>query len=209
LDFFQNIFSIAGYPISLIEFISVVCGIVAVYLAAKEKIINWPIGLINIITAFFIYFHVQLYSDMFLQCYYFLISIYGWYFWSREKENHIPLKILSTKQRIQIILIIIIGSLLAGTIISRLHLIPNGWFPKPAAYPYADSLVAVMSILANALLAKRYLENWFLWILVNTISVYLYIQKEIVFIAFEFFVFLLLAIYGLIEWKKLYKHPAE
>jgi nicotinamide mononucleotide transporter len=203
VDWFQTVFQIIGYPVSLLECISVVSGIVAVFLAAKEKLSTWPIGLINIVSAFFIYYHVQLYSDMFLQFYFFGISIYGWYYWSREKEEHIPLKWLNQKQRILWIFIILMSTLLFGLFTSKLHEYWPAIFTKPAAYPYSDSLVAIMSIIANTLLARRIIENWILWILVDILCVYLYIQKEILFISFEFFIFLGIAVFGLKEWIKL------
>ena len=206
MNWFQTAFEIIGYPVLWLECISVSTGIIAVYLAAKEKIITWPLGLINIITAFFIYYHVQLYSDMFLQCYFFSISIYGWYYWSREKEKQIPLKWLTTNQRVLLILGMLLSSAILGKIVSQLHLIWPGVFPLPAAYPYMDTLVAIMSIVANTLLAKRIIENWLLWTLVNVLCVYLYIQKEIVFISFEFFVFLGISIFGLFEWMHLKKN---
>lgn len=64
-------------------------------------------------------------------------------------------------------------------------------------------MVAIMSILANTLLAKRIIENWILWIFVDVVCVYLYFQKEILFISFEFLVFLGIAVFGLIEWMKI------
>lgn len=203
MNWFQTVFTIFNYPISLLECISVTAGITAVFFAAKEKIITWPIGLINIITAFFIYYSVQLYSDMFLQCYFFGISIYGWIYWSKEKKENIPLKWLSNKERMYCLLIITVFTFLLGIFISRIHLIWPKSFVLPAAYPWADSLIAISSIVANTLMARRIIENWILWILVDIICVYIYIQKDILFISFEFFVFLLLASFGLFKWIQL------
>jgi nicotinamide mononucleotide transporter len=205
LNWFQTAFNVFGYPVSIIECISVLSGIIAVYLAAKEKIATWPIGLINVVTAFFIYYHVQLYSDMFLQCYFFSIGIYGWIYWGKEKKEHLPLKWLSPKQRLIWLILIIICTAIFGYLISQLHITWPLVFSLPAAYPYADTLVAVMSIVANALLARRIIENWILWIVVDLMCVYLYIQKDILFISFEFFIFLVIAVFGLYEWMRLRK----
>lgn len=209
MDWFQPAFNVFNYPVSFIELISVFSGITGVYLAAKEKIISWPIGLINITTAFFIYFSVQLYSDMFLQCYFFFISIYGWYYWKKEKQEHIPLKWMTSKERTLWIVIILLTTLLFGYLISRLHEWLPSIFPITASYPYADTFVAIMSIVANTLLAKRIIENWVLWILVDLICVYLYIQKGILFISFEFFIFLSIAVFGLLEWIRMQKIQAH
>ena len=194
-----------GYPVTWIEIISVFSGIVAVYLAAKEKILTWPLGLINITTAFFIYYHVQLYSDMFLQIYFFGISLYGWWIWKNEQKEKIPLKWLSLQQKYYLIILLTIVSLLTGYLISQLHEYFPSIFEKPAAYPYSDSLVAIASIFANTLMARRYIESWVLWIVIDIICVYLYFQKDILFIALEFLVFLLLAILGWVNWLQLKK----
>lgn len=209
MDWFQPAFNVFNYPVSFIELISVLSGITGVYLAAKEKIISWPIGLINITTAFFIYFRVQLYSDMFLQCYFFCISIYGWYYWKKEKQEHIPLKWMTSKERSLWSIVILLATLLFGYLISRLHEWLPSIFQITASYPYADTFVAIMSIVANTLLAKRIIENWVLWILVDLICVYLYIQKGILFISFEFLIFLSIAVFGLMEWIRLQKIQAR
>lgn len=204
-DWFQTVISLSGYNISMIEIISVLAGIIAVFYAAKENIITWPIGLVNICTAFFIYYHIRLYSDMFLQVYFFSISIYGWFSWKIEKKEKIPLKYLSLKQLLFLCFSIIVLTIMIGMWMTQIHMIFPMVFPQPAAYPYADTFVAISSIIANTLLARRFIENWILWILVDIICIYLYIQKEIVFIAFEFLIFLFLAIYGWREWYKLKK----
>lgn len=206
MDWFEPLLSIGDYPVSRIEFISVLAGIVAVYLAAREHILTWPIGLINISTAFFIYYSVHLYSDMFLQLYFFGIGIYGWWFWTKEQRTSIPLKWLSKTSRITLALLILICSVLLGYGVSQIHLFLPAVFEHEASYPYADTLVAVGSIVANTLLAKRYIENWILWIFIDLICVYLYLQKELFLIAMEFFLFLGLAFYGLHSWIKMYKH---
>lgn len=209
MDWFEPLFSIWEYPVSRIEFISVLAGIVAVYLAARERIMTWPIGLINISTAFFIYYSVHLYSDMFLQLYFFGIGVYGWWFWTKEQRTAIPLKWLSQSSRVILAIIILICSVLLGYAVSQLHLYFPSVFEHEASYPYADTLVAVGSIVANTLLAKRYIENWILWILIDVICVYLYIQKELFLIAAEFFLFLGLASYGLYSWVKLYQYGSS
>lgn len=204
MDWFQPLFSVWDYPVSYIEFISVIAGITAVYLAARENIFTWPIGLINITTAFFIYYSVHLYSDMFLQFYFFGIGLYGWWFWTQEKRTAVPLKWLSLNSNLILIFVIASCSLGMGYLVSHLHEYSPNLFPKEASFPYADSLVAVASIVANTLLAKRYIENWILWILIDLICIYLYIQKDLYFIALEFLLFLGLAAYGLHSWVRLF-----
>ncbi len=206
---FETAFNLIGYTVTYLELISVCSGILAVYLAAKERIWTWPVGILNIITAFFIYFHVQLYSDMFLQLYFFAISIYGWWFWAKEQKTRVPLKYLNSAQRARCLILMLACSMGFGWFISNIHVFFPAQFEHPAAFPYADSWVAVSSILANTLMAQRYIENWILWILIDLLCVYLYIQKDILFIALEFLVFLGIAIYGLQNWRRYFKTQVQ
>jgi nicotinamide mononucleotide transporter len=197
-------FEVLGYSVSYLEFISVCFGLLAVYLAAVENIFTWPLGLVNISSAFLLFYRVQLYSDMFLQIYFFSISIYGWYYWKKEKTAHLPLKYLSYFEKLKVIIIIMLGTFVFGWFIQDIHLYFPSLFPEPAAYPYADTFIAVASIVANTLLARRVIENWIIWIVVDVLCVFLYFDKNIKFIALEYFIFLGLASYGLMSWRKLY-----
>ncbi|MEP7195631.1 MAG: nicotinamide riboside transporter PnuC [Saprospiraceae bacterium] len=194
-------FSILHYPVSYIEFIGSIAGIIAVWLAAKSKLLTWPIGIINIVLFFFIFWQVQLYSDMFLQIYFFGISLYGWHNWKREKQDTIPIKILSNRSRINNLILILIASIFFGYIVSNLPQYFPAIFNKPAAFPYLDTFVGVSSIVANTLMAKRIMENWLLWIAINIVCVGLYLAKDIAFVALEYFVFLILAVVGHVSWQ--------
>ena len=199
----QNVFfQVFQYNVSYIEFVGTIAGIIAVWLAAKNNVLTWPIGLINIILFFFIFFQVRLYSDMLLQVYFFAIGVYGWFFWKGDPLERIPIKLLSVNERRFYVLLICFGTLIFAYLIGNLHLWFPSIFPERASYVYWDSLVAVMSIVANTLLARRIVENWWLWILVNCICIVLYYSKGIVFVSFEYFIFLILAIYGLANWNR-------
>lgn len=198
----QTFFNLWDYPVSYIEFIASLAGVIAVYLAAHSNILTWPIGIVNITLFFIIFWQVQLYSDVFLQVYYFVISIYGWKNWNIEMHKKIPIKMLNNNWKLNIMAIILSGSICLGYLVSHFHTWWPNLFSQEAAFPYADSAVALMSIIANTLMAKRFLENWFLWIMVNIVCIFLYFAKNIIFVSIEYFVFLLLAIIGHIQWKK-------
>lgn len=202
-----TLFSIGTYGVSVIEFFGTLFGIVAVWLAAKNRILTWPVGLVNIVLFFCIYYQVGLFSDMFLQIYFFGVGVYGWIFWKSENEKKTPIRQLDKHQILKLTLWIFGLSLLCYYFVSNLH----EWWPdvfrQEAAFPFWDSLVAVASIFANTLLARRTIDNWPIWILVDLICIILYISKGIYFIAFEFVIFTLLASYGWYQWsleKKLY-----
>ncbi len=201
-DIHSTYFKIFSYSVSYIEFTGSVAGIIAVWLAAKSKILTWPVGLINIILFFLIFWQVELYSDVFLQVYYFCISIYGWHNWKKEKELNAPIKLLKTSSKFLLMGTIFIATVFLGFAVSNLHVMIPNVFQKPASFPYIDSFLAISSIIANTLMAQRFIENWILWIIVNVISVVVYFLKDIIFVSMEYFVFLILAIYGFYYWKK-------
>jgi len=204
LDVNSVFFSVLDYPVSYVEFIGATTGLVSVTLAAKSNIWTWASGLINVACFFLIFYQVQLYSDMFLQVYFFAASIYGWIIWGRQNQHEEnPIRVLSRKQKIVLTMIIVFSTALLGFFIRNIHTIFPNVFQKPASYPYIDTFIAVLSVLATILLAKRILENWYLWIVVDILSVGLYAAKSVMLISIEYFIFLCIASFGLCNWLRL------
>jgi len=200
-DIENTVFSIIGYPISYVELIGTVFGLISVYYASKANILTWSTGIVNEVFLFILFFQVHLYADMFLQVYFFIVTIYGWYNWNTSTvENEIA--VISTKVRWLITIIIIAGWLLSGLLIKNIHLYLPHYFKVAAAYPFTDSLVMVLSIVATVLLAKKKIENWCLWILVDAVCIILYFKKGVYFLSLEYLIFFGLASYGLYHWKK-------
>lgn len=198
--------TILGYPISYVELIGTVSGLLSVWFATKQNIWTWPIGLINVIFFFAIFYQVQLYSDMLLQIFFFIASIYGWVIWGKEKKTEEPIALLSKHTRIKFILIITILTIGLGFFTSKIHLLFPNVFSNPAAFPFTDAFTTIASIIATILMAKRYLESWILWILVDIVSITIYSFKQILFISFEYGIFLILAIMGFILWNNTLKN---
>ena len=197
--------TVAGYPISYVELMGTLFGLVSVYFATKANILTWATGVVNEVFLFILFFQVQLYADMFLQVYFFIVTLYGWYNWNtRTVENKIS--VTGTKCRIMLALCIISGTLAAGFLFSNIHLLLPQYFKIKASYPFTDSFVMVLSIMATALLAKKKIENWYLWIVADLVSVILYWKKDVYFLSTEYFIFLGLASYGLYHWKKMLRH---
>jgi nicotinamide mononucleotide transporter len=203
LDWWNSIFfSVLDYQVSYLECLATMSGLVCVWLAAKNNILTWPVGLINIISSFIIYYQVALYSDVFLQIYFFVTAIYGWYFWHRQKDTLKKITSLTFKSKIAYTFIIMVATVILGYGMSQIHLHFRKLFPVPAAYPYADTLVAVTSIVANFLMAKRVITHWILWIFVDVLACYLYYTKGIKFIALEYVIFTAIASFGLYAWQR-------
>lgn len=198
-------FELWDYPMSLIEIFGTITGLITVWLAARNNIITWPFGLINVSSFFIIFWQVNLYADMFLQVYFFSMSVYGWIFWYQQKNVIQKISIINNRARIYSIVLMIALTAGLGYFISNIHI----WFPqiflKPASYPYFDSYTTVLSIVATIWMARRIIESWVLWILVDIVAIAIYFLKGIKLVSLEYVIFLIMSVYGLIAWIREYK----
>ncbi len=198
----ENIaFRVLGYPISYVELIGTLFGLVSVYFASRANILTWATGIVNEVFLFILFFQVQLYADMFLQIYFFVVTLYGWYKW-QEKTSENKISKTSFRNKIFFAVAILIGTLISGFLFTNIHSYLPSYFKIQAAYPFTDSFVMVSSIVGTMLLAKKKIENWYLWLVVDLVCVVLYFKKGVYFLSLEYFIFLGLAYYGLYHWKK-------
>lgn len=203
LDINHIMIAVFGYPLSYVEAVATVSGLACVWLAARSVIWNWPVGLVNIVCLFIIFYQVQLYSDMLLQVYFFITSLYGWYVWAFRARHHEDyVRLLNRKQKTVLAVIIGAGTLLLGTFVRYIHVLLPALFTKPAAFPYIDTFVAVLSIIATILLARKYAENWVLWVVIDILCTILYAIKHVLFISLEYFILLCIATAGRISWYR-------
>jgi nicotinamide mononucleotide transporter len=197
------LFEALGYRMSLLELLAVLTGLAAVWLAARANILTWLFALVNAVLFFILFYQVNLYSAMALQVFFFCNALYGWYNWQQsESGDKKPVTMLPHKQRVIWLAVIMLGAMALGTVMSRIHLWLPDLFPERATFIYTDAMIAVMSIAASVLLAKLRLENWILWILVNLMSVAMYAMKGVMLVSLQYVIFLLMASYGFVEWKK-------
>jgi nicotinamide mononucleotide transporter len=199
------VLEIWGYPMSLVEIFGTLTGLITVWLAAKNNIITWPFGLVNVSTFFIIFWQVNLYADMFLQIYFFIMSVYGWIFWHRQKDIIKKISIISNPQRVYSVMLMTVTTIVLGYIISVIHIWLPQIFTKPAAYPFFDAYTTVLSVVATIWMARRIIESWVLWILVDIVAIALYFLKGIKLVSVEYIIFLLMSIYGLLSWIKEYR----
>lgn len=199
-DIENIVFTILGYDLSYIELIGTLFGFISVILAARANILTWPTGIINEVSFFILFYQVQLYSDMYLQVYFFGVTIYGWYYWKNQNGSR-SITTLSKKWRFRILLILVITTLMSGYLISKVHLHFPEIFSQPASYPYWDALTTMSSIVATILLSRKIIETWVLWIIVDIISVALYLLKGIHLVAIEYLIFLIICVVGVRNWR--------
>lgn len=204
MGFFEienNAIQIWDYPISYVELIGTLFGLLSVYFASRANILTWGTGIVNEVFLFILFFQVQLYADMFLQVYYFFVTLYGWYVW-KAKTNEVTISTLRYRNKIFLAATILVGTMISGVFFSNIHLYLPTTFKIQAAYPFVDSFVLVSSIIATVLLAKKKIEHWYLWIAIDLVCVVLYFKKGIYFLSLEYLIFLGLASYGHYHWKK-------
>ncbi len=177
------------------ETIAVVLGLISVYLVVKQHVWCYPLGIISVFIYIFIFLDVKLYADMGLQVFFIVLQVYGWYEWLYGGSNKTALHVSRATKNIYFanIVFIVIATALIGYALHQL---------TDAALPYIDSFLAVLSMTGQWLMAKKYLENWSVWIAVNIGSIGMYSFKGLYLTAFLYAVYLVLAIVGYREWKK-------
>jgi len=181
-----------------IEITATIFGFLCVFFTIRQNILCWPTGLIQVILYIIIFYQVKLYSDLGLHVVYVFLQLYGWYHWLYGGKNKSKLKISTLP--IKILIIWILGGFLGTYIL--------GYIMKSytdAALPYADAFTTVMSLIAQYLLAKKRLESWYFWIAVDIIAIGVYLIKKLYFTSGLYTCFLVMAIIGLIAWRKSHK----
>jgi nicotinamide mononucleotide transporter len=207
-DIDKIFFTVLGYPMSYIEFFGTITGAIAIWLSARANVWSWPIGLVNVILIFFLVYQVQLYPDMFLQVFFFVTNIMGWWRWTHpapeeaDQKHELQVSFMPKKQFIGLSVIGLAGTLLFGLFASKLHEIVPSVFSKPSAFPYLDSFVTIMSVITTFLMIQKKIESWIIWIIVDALATYLYFAKGIKFLGLEYFAFCFIAAYGLWNWIK-------
>lgn len=182
---------------SALEIVAALFGAVAVYLAARENIWNWPIAIINVSLYTVVFFQARLYADMGLQVVYLLLSIYGWYNWLHGGVQRTELKVSRASPRLLLILALLVAAgsyALGATLASR----------TDAAIPYLDSALTIGSLAAQWLMTRKILENWLLWIALDIIYVPMFFTRGLPATALLYSVFLVLAFLGFISWRRSY-----
>lgn len=210
LDINTTFFTLWDYPMSYIEFFGTLLNIATVWLVAKKKILNWPVGIAAVLLFGALFWQLRLYSDLIEQFYYLVTGFWGWWLWSQYKKKGISQKDMPVRKVTKNIaascaVSIVLGTLALGYFVSHIHLYWPTLFPDPASYAYLDAFTTVMSFAAQILLVLRYLENWYLWIVVDVIGVWLYNVKGVKFVALLYFIFLILATKGLLHWIRDHK----
>lgn len=207
-----------GYDLSWIEAIGTLAGLLCIWFASLEKIINYPFGLINVTLFAVIFFQIQLYASLLLQLFFFAANLYGWYAWSRQTaDNEAALKIrwlplpkalgwgagcviaiaLMTRYIDPVFALL---TRAAVTLMNALGLAVAMPELQPDAFPFWDACMMVLSIAAMVLMTRKYVENWLLWVIINVISVMIFARQGVYAMSLEYVILTLIALNGSRIW---------
>jgi nicotinamide mononucleotide transporter len=185
-------------PIDIgLEIIGVVFGLLSVWLAKKNHIGVFPTGMISTFVYVYLLFQWGLIGDMMINAYYFAVSIYGWYIWTRvnDQKEQTHISSMSTTEW-RNIAALFLGSLLFVYSVYQ-------WFGLwNSSTAVIDTFTTAIFFSGMWLMARRKIENWIFWIVGDVISVPLYLVKGFSFTSFQYLIFTLIAIFGYLAWKK-------
>jgi nicotinamide mononucleotide transporter len=198
-------FTILGYPMSYVELIGTILYLWSVWLISKRQVITWPVGIVSVLLYMVLFYQIRLYSDTLEQVYYLGASIYGWVIWNKSpKDDGQVVDVGYSGRQVIIVWVIITGvvSMLTSVLMGRIHLLLPVLFPEAASYPFLDTLTTIMSFTAMWLMARKRIESWLYWIVVDGIGIWLYFVKDVKFISLLYVILLVMAVNGLRSWHK-------
>lgn len=180
---------------SPLEVFGVLAGAICVLLAAKQNILTWPIGIVNNVLFFMMFWHSKLYADACLQIFYIAISIYGWWRWSHSEDGAGTQKVRSTS-KIAACVLGVVSVLGWAAIYQVLHHFTD------SNVPAGDAVVTVLSLAAQYMAGRKMIENWIVWIVVDVISIALYIYKHLYLTSLLSAAFIVMCVMGYHAWRQ-------
>mgnify|MGYP006166754265 CR=1 FL=1 len=181
----------------VLEITAVVFGLLSVWFSKNNNILVFPTGMISTFIFIYLLYKAILLGDMMINAYYFIMSIYGWYIWTR-KENKVTTPISRVNSFEKKIAILIF--LFSIVFVYSIYVYFDKWGSLTS---YIDNITTAIFFVGMWLMAKRKIENWIFWIIGDIISVPLYFYKGLTFTSLQYFIFTFIAIAGYYSWKKI------
>jgi len=196
-DFFFSQYSNYQTLDVVLEIVAVIFGFLSVWFSRKNNILVFPTGMVS--TCIFVYLLLkwELLGDMMINAYYFIMSVYGWYFWTRKGDanKETPISRTTLKEK-KISIAIFLATIVFVFIVYKSFDKWNSWVA------YVDTITTAIFFVGMWLMAKRKIENWIYWIIGDVISIPLYFYKGFTFTSFQYLGFTIIAILGYLAWKK-------
>jgi len=188
-----------------LELFGVITSVIYLYFSINRKAWLWLLGLISSGTYVAVFFEHSLYADMALNSYYVIISIYGWFKWTLSKDfyhedtHQVDVNRVNKKEILKLTLF--------GLIVFIVIFIPVKFLPKllninSASFPFIDSFLTSLCFVATWMLAKRYIEQWYIWVFVNGAYTFIYIYKGLYFTIILSIIYTTMSVVGYIKWNK-------
>lgn len=193
---FREVFLENLYATTWPEGVAVFFGLLSVWYARKAHILVYPTGIVSVLIYVYICYFAGLYADMGINAFYFWMSVYGWYFWTRkDSAKKLPqVAAAKTWENLASIAAALVLFLILRFLLSNY---------TDSTVPVWDSLTTAIFIVGMWMMARKKIENWLWWIAGDLISIPLYFYKDLVLTSFQFTVFLVIAVMGYIEWRKM------
>ncbi|MCP4976434.1 MAG: nicotinamide mononucleotide transporter [Maribacter sp.] len=181
----------------VLEIVAVIFGLLSVWFSKQNNILVYPTGMISTSIYVYLLFQWGLIGDMMINGYYFVMSVYGWYVWTRKVDaTHFTPITRATMKEHRISLVIFCATLIFVYVVYQMF---DKWTSWTA---YVDTVTTAVFFVGMWLMAKRKIENWIYWIVGDIISIPLYFYKGFTFTSLQYLIFTVIAVYGYLAWKK-------
>lgn len=181
----------------VLEIVAVIFGFMSVWFSKQNKIWVFPTGMISTLIFVYLLLKWELLGDMMINAYYFIMSVYGWYIWTRKVDaTHVtPISRTSKKENV-------ISMAIFMTTLIFVFIVYQSFEKWTSWVAYIDTLTTAIFFVGMWLMARRKIENWIFWIIGDIISVPLYFYKGFTFTSLQYLGFTIIAIFGYLAWKK-------
>jgi len=187
-DFLANISPLEGAAVAF--------AVAYLVLVIRQNQLCWPAALISVLLSLMLFYRARLYMESALQIFYVVMALYGWYQWrfGGTGRHGVEISTWSFKWHAVGVGSILVLSIVSGYALTRIR--------TDAAFPYLDSFTSVAAIVATYMVAKKILENWIYWFIIDSVSVYLYSSRALYLYAALFVFYLVLIVIGFRQWLK-------
>ncbi len=190
---------IAAQSMSLMEVAAVIFAMAYLLLAVRENVLCWLFAFLSTAIYAVLFWDVSLLMESALNVYYMAMAVYGWHQWTRggtngdDQPHGLGIRSMSGQQHALVIVAITIPCIVSGYLLSE-H--------SSAAWPHVDSFTTWASVITTYLVARKYLQNWLYWIVIDTVSIPLYIDRGLNLTALLFVVYVVIAVIGYFKWRE-------
>jgi nicotinamide mononucleotide transporter len=181
-----------------LEITAVLFAVLYLVLAIRENIWCWLCAMVSTAIYVWLFIGARLYMESVLNIFYFIMAIYGWFVWRSGDgdKQALPVSVWSAVTHLTAVFIIIVLTAASGYALAIF---------TDAAYPYVDSATTFAAIWATFLVARKVLENWWYWLLIDAVSILIYWSRGLELTALLFVVYVVMIPFGLVSWTRLYR----